>query len=338
MHFIQSLSQAVSDGQYNIIATDVYGVLHDGVKPYPYTRECLKELDTRNFQTFLLSNSSRLGHILAKDLQRKFGIDETTYKRVISSGDLTKLFLNACVDQIRGLARNSDHCVATMLVNGESHAVTAEHFVTKFIRTGHFYLVGNEAYHAPLYEHLSPHMARVPFNSDIDFVLVGMVVELPDQRTPMDPNDPDSVKTHYTKFLHQCLANDLPFIVANPDVRAPNGTNPDGYPRLLVCPGYIGQLYHEMGGKVLYFGKPFTTIYQYLLAIVKSPKSQLLCIGDNVSTDVLGAKKMGLDVVLILDGVHGLSMRDNQCVSRIQNLCLQNQSPEPTFVLQQLRF
>ncbi|KAI9271956.1 HAD-like domain-containing protein [Phascolomyces articulosus] len=348
MRFIQGLADIVSSNQYTIIASDVYGVLHDGVEPYPYSRVCLKSLCECNLETILLSNSSRLGHVLADDLESKYGIDKSSYKRVLSSGDVTRQFLQSCFDQIRGSSNEPFNnnkaidCSATMLFKNESLMLSAQEFTQQYIKTGRFHLIGNASYHGPLYKDLAPEIIPVSLDcQDIDFVLVGLIISLPRHGNPVNPNDANNVRQHYHSYLQQCLLKNIPMIIANPDIRAPNGSNTDGTPRLLMCPGYIGELYREMGGKVLYFGKPFATIYRYLLSDTNhdSEVRKVLCIGDNLSTDVLGARKADLDVVLILGGVHNVSVGNgNDFVSSIEQLCLQYESPEPTYAMEYLRF
>ena len=351
MQHITGLSDILSKHQYTIIASDVYGVLHDGANPYPYSRECLKKLHDHNLETILLSNSSRLGHILADDLERKYGIDKTTYNRVLSSGDVTRQFLQNCLDQMLNSSPSNDHsntvdCSATMLLKNTSRPLSPQEFTQNHLKTGRFHLIGTKEYHEPLYEHLAPHIKPVPLDckDDIDFVLVGLLTNLPHQPESVDINDPDSVRQHYQIYLKQCLSKDVPLVIANPDVYAPNGMNSDGTQRLVVCPGFIAELYQEMGGKVLYFGKPFATIYRYLLSDVEQQQQQqqvsrVLCIGDNVSTDVLGARQAGLDVALILGGIHNISTTDNESItSQVDQLCTKYQSPKPTYTMQYLQF
>ncbi|KAI9489511.1 HAD-like domain-containing protein [Zychaea mexicana] len=387
MQYIQGLQAVISKNEYYTIASDVYGVLHDGAKPYPYTRECIEKLHNLGLETILLSNSSRLGNVLANDLQRKYGFDKTKYKRVLSSGDVTRRFLHDCIDLVRQRTKSTttvtttttniaDHekdttdCSATMLVgnknNTESRTITAHEFVQNHIKTGRFHLIGNADYHAPLYEALAPEMNPVSLDDmEVDFVLVGLIMSLPHQQL-VNPNDRDNIRQHYDAYLRQCREKDIPLVIANPDVRAPNGSNSDGTPRLLMCPGYIGELYQEMGGKVLYFGKPFATIYRYLSSIVQQQEQQqgagddgrrrrVLCVGDNISTDVLGARRAGLDVALVLGGVHNISTAttaskattvnnndtsDYTVIARqvVEQLCFEYDSPEPTYIMDELRF
>jgi ribonucleotide monophosphatase NagD (HAD superfamily) len=62
-------------------------------------------------------------------------------------------------------------------------------------------------------------------------------------------------------------------------------------------------------------GKPFDPIYELALAegerLLGRPvdRSRVLCIGDGVITDVLGADKQALDCLFIAQGIHGDTAR-----------------------------
>ena len=62
-------------------------------------------------------------------------------------------------------------------------------------------------------------------------------------------------------------------------------------------------------------GKPFGPIYDLALheaaALLGRPvdRSRVLCIGDGVVTDVLGANKQALDCLFIAQGIHGDAAR-----------------------------
>jgi ribonucleotide monophosphatase NagD (HAD superfamily) len=81
--------------------------------------------------------------------------------------------------------------------------------------------------------------------------------------------------------------------------------------RLIYCAGSLADLYEELGGRVTMAGKPFGPIYDLALKeaadLLGGPvnRSRVLCIGDGVITDVLGADKQALDCLFIAQGIHG---------------------------------
>ena len=66
------------------------------------------------------------------------------------------------------------------------------------------------------------------------------------------------------------------------------------------CAGTLAQAFEELGGKVVYFGKPYPEIYNFFL----EKKENILAIGDNIRTDIIGANYMKFDSLFITGGVH----------------------------------
>ncbi len=66
-------------------------------------------------------------------------------------------------------------------------------------------------------------------------------------------------------------------------------------------------MYEGLGGKVHWLGKPKAIAYQKCFEIL--PKGlgpeEILAIGDNLETDILGANDQGIENLLITSGVHG---------------------------------
>ncbi len=56
-----------------------------------------------------------------------------------------------------------------------------------------------------------------------------------------------------------------------------------------------------MGGFVDYFGKPYPLVYNQSINI---NNKKILCIGDNLNTDIKGANMQNFNSLLILNGIH----------------------------------
>ena len=78
----------------------------------------------------------------------------------------------------------------------------------------------------------------------------------------------------------------------------------------MPCAGLIAQRYQEVGGKVVYFGKPYSIIYDQVIKRANQilgkqiSKKQVLAIGDGLYTDIMGASMNDIDTLFITDGVH----------------------------------
>ena len=84
-------------------------------------------------------------------------------------------------------------------------------------------------------------------------------------------------------------------ICTNPDLVVDRGNQKE------YCAGTIAKIFEEEGGVVEYFGKPYPLVYK-LSADLKNKK--ILCIGDNLDTDIKGANLQNFDSLLINNGIH----------------------------------
>jgi HAD superfamily hydrolase (TIGR01459 family) len=100
-----------------------------------------------------------------------------------------------------------------------------------------------------------------------------------------------------------------PMICANPDLVVERGH------RLIPCAGAIGLAYEEMGGAVLYAGKPHPPVYEVALSVAANIlhgrpllRPRVLALGDAIRTDIAGAVRVGLPSLLVARGIHANEM------------------------------
>jgi HAD superfamily hydrolase (TIGR01459 family) len=85
----------------------------------------------------------------------------------------------------------------------------------------------------------------------------------------------------------------------NPDRLVVRGGIPE------ACAGALADIYQEIGGAVIFYGKPFPAIYEHALRMAGNPpRDEVLAIGDGLQTDILGAARMGFDTVFVTGGIH----------------------------------
>ena len=99
---------------------------------------------------------------------------------------------------------------------------------------------------------------------------------------------PDFYKNLLKKYIR------LKMICTNPDLIVHRGSKKE------YCAGTLAAIFEKLGGKVVYFGKPHPTIYNFCV----KKNETILAIGDNIRTDIRGANKMKFDSLFITGGVH----------------------------------
>jgi HAD superfamily hydrolase (TIGR01459 family) len=108
----------------------------------------------------------------------------------------------------------------------------------------------------------------------------------------------------YRPMMREALARKLTLICANPDIVVERGD------RLIYCAGAIAELYRELGGEVIFYGKPHRPIYERAIALATEhggheiKLDRVLAIGDSVRTDLAGAHGFGIDCLFVTRGIH----------------------------------
>jgi HAD superfamily hydrolase (TIGR01459 family) len=108
----------------------------------------------------------------------------------------------------------------------------------------------------------------------------------------------------YRAMMLLAREHKLPLICANPDIVVERGD------RLIYCAGAIAELYRELGGEAIFYGKPHRPIYERAMALAVERRGQptsldrVLAIGDSVRTDLTGAHGFGIDCLFLTRGIH----------------------------------
>jgi len=109
---------------------------------------------------------------------------------------------------------------------------------------------------------------------------------------------------NYRAMMLEARERQLTLVCANPDIVVERGD------RLIYCAGAIAELYRELGGEVIFYGKPHRPIYERAMALAAErrgqavPLSRVLAIGDSVRTDLTGAHGFGIDCLFVTRGIH----------------------------------
>ncbi len=256
---IRSLAEI--SGRYEAVFCDLWGCLHDGVRPFPAAVAALQAYRAKGGIVILVTNAPRPKSSVIAQLDA-MGCPRDVWDDVASSGDAAQ------------------YALITGAVGQRVHHIGAEKdlpFFTDFAEDLQIALKAAQP------------IERVPLSQSQGIVCTGLFDDLTE--TPDD----------YRAQLLLAKTLDLPMLCANPDIIVDMGH------RRLFCAGALAQAYAEMGGTVLYFGKPHPPIYDLarrrLSLLAKGADPQILCIGDGIATDVQGGLSENLDTLFVTGGI-----------------------------------
>ena len=105
-------------------------------------------------------------------------------------------------------------------------------------------------------------------------------------------DDHDNDLNYYKNLLLNHVSKKL--ICTNPDLIVHKGSVEE------LCAGSVAKVFEDLGGEVIYFGKPHKEVYNMCF----SSNEKVLAIGDNLRTDIKGANNLKIDCIFITEGVH----------------------------------
>ena len=112
---------------------------------------------------------------------------------------------------------------------------------------------------------------------------------------------------YYKKLLQGFTSKKL--ICTNPDLIVHRGDVKE------YCAGSVAKIFESIGGKTVYFGKPYKEIYRMCF----NEKEKTLAIGDNLNTDIKGANEMKIDSLFISKGVHRSEFKEESELAELSN-------------------
>ena len=106
-------------------------------------------------------------------------------------------------------------------------------------------------------------------------------------------DDHESDLNYYKNLFSNHISKKM--ICTNPDLIVDRGEKRE------YCAGSVAKSFEEIKGKVIYFGKPHPPVYNLSTNL---NNKRVLCIGDNLNTDIKGANIQNFDSLLITNGIH----------------------------------
>jgi HAD superfamily hydrolase (TIGR01459 family) len=249
LRFVERLRDLI--GGVDVILSDIWGVVHNGLESFPEACEALHSFRNQGGTVILITNAPRSADSVQRQLQ-KLGVADDTYDAIVSSGDLTRLYI-------------------------------AEHPGKRV------FWLGPERDNSV---HRGLDLVLSPLEQADYIVCTGLL------------DDETESAEDYRPMMQEALERKLPLICANPDIVVERGD------RLIYCAGAIAELYRELGGEVIFYGKPHRPIYERAIALAgkhgghEIKLNRVLAIGDSVRTDLAGAHGFGIDCLFVTRGIH----------------------------------
>ena len=141
------------------------------------------------------------------------------------------------------------------------------------------------------------------FDRSVDIILLMGIAD----QTPIDA---------YDDVFRTALDFKTSLVCSNPDKKAPRDNG------LVMSPGALADRFHQMGGEVLWYGKPHANIYRACQRIAPHISSErFLMVGDSIEHDISGAQAMGFASAFVRNGIHANDFENASDESQIGMIC-----------------
>lgn len=291
---------------YDTFFVDVYGVLYDGVLLYDGTLTTLQELKRLGKNIVIVSNSTMVAEDAKRGYERRGMYEGIHYDKVVTSGEYLHYVVTHRSQEITEIVGKQVNSIKCLFMGNAS--VFADSQINK---TDSFELADLVYIGVPRASY-----GRVRIDNLLDetghFVNIEDVLsqdwhKLQDSQGHKGPEE-------FALVLEKCLEHNKILLVANPDMFAYESDSNDACPGVskvvaIFTQGILGMYYEKIGGKVVYFGKPYKGIFEFARRFAK-PDDRIVMVGDTPWTDVLGANGAGIDSALVITGVSGEFLKD----------------------------
>lgn len=297
---------------YDTFFIDMYGVLYDGSGFFQGVLELMKKIRNSGRRIIILSNTTMVSEPCKEKYLKKGLVEKEHYDLFISSGEAFKQTLQNYISNAKTYFQAFHPNNELFKESGLTEVNNIEE--ADFIYIG--YLNAGE---------------KIYIANDLKDKS-GNIIPL-ESLTSMDCHDIQDFG-EISSLLDNCLKLQKTLVVVNPDLFALEliSTNEFSGKRPVLCQGAIGEFYERMGGNVIYFGKPYSAIYDFAKKFVS--KNEKVCmIGDTPWTDILGGNIAEIDTILTLTGVSGEFLKNfdqNLNIDNKINLLLQDISTKMT--------
>ena len=142
---------------------------------------------------------------------------------------------------------------------------------------------------------------------------------------------PDGHSTcQWQDMLDQALPAKLPIYCSNPDLLSPRAGA-----QLVTSPGALACAYAQLGGQVVFYGKPHQVIFKVLKQILGAKR--LLMVGDSLKHDIAGGQTAGWDTLFIQGGLYAAQFQHGDHDTVLRQLVAKTGCQPPTYSISTLK-
>jgi len=285
--------------QYDAFTLGQVGVLSNAHTAFAGVVECLAQLRTLGKKTIILSNCAARAKFQRNKLENTMGIDPELVSGIVTSGEVTHAYLR----QNRGKLGSRVLWIASEDLESRGLA--------DFFHDLEGFTLAESV-------------------KDADFILVSGVGSI-FAGTPSAISttfEKDAITKPFEKYFRLACHHSLPMLCANPDEQLFKKAH---------MPGSLARRYKELGGRVIFFGKPHTAVFEAARRLLDDQgfdEGRICHIGDSLNHDVVGADHAGFDAAWVVKtGIDQTHLRKDACAGDVHRLCKDLQLPSPEVVV-----
>ena len=241
----------------------------------------------------IVSNTSQTSADAKFGYAQRGMIDGVHYDKVVTSGSFLNYFITNYNDEFKKMVN---------LINGTFKSLFVAYedvFEGTFIKKVEEYDEADFIYMGP------PRTSSGSVRID-DLTENGEPVDIMDvvskDWSKLKNSDGTQGLSEFAMLLEMCLNKNKILLIANPDIFAHGSVDHSSKKVPIITQGCLGKYYEKLGGKVVYFGKPYPGIFECSKTLV--PRAgKIAMIGDTPWTDTLGGNNSGIDTILTLTGI-----------------------------------
>ena len=316
---IMDLKKGVAEivDQFDVFLLDMWGVMHDGFRPYEGVLDVVQQLRQANKKLIILSNSSKRRDNSIKMLT-KLGFNPEDFDGIITSGEVAHWMLSGKLPQKWAIMDNlqQDESKRKVFVfgsgdNDEEYCNSRGWTLAPMEEANLIVARGTFTVNGMFVEFINTVGEPMYFLAhNVCFFLFFFGTNSDGRVVVSKRDDEEAYESALEECLQQAALRQIPMLVTNPDKIRPDAERPP-------MPGKIGDRYEEILQTTMSkepvelvkrIGKPFQDVYDIALTEQSKPeeRSRVCMVGDALETDIVGGATNGISTVwVLLDGVYG---------------------------------